>query len=50
MRGTLEVGQRADFCVLETDITAVPGREIADVAVVRTYLGGVDADRGNSGE
>lgn len=48
--GTLEVGQRADFCVLETDITAVSGREIADVAVVRTYLGGIDAGQGDSGE
>ena len=48
--GTLEVGRRADFCVLETDITALSGREIGDVSVVRTYLGGVHAARGNSGE
>jgi predicted amidohydrolase YtcJ len=47
--GTLEVGRRADFCVLETDITALTGREIGDVQVVRTYLGGI-ATRGNSGE
>jgi predicted amidohydrolase YtcJ len=48
--GTLEVGQRADFCVLETDITAMAGREIGDVAVVHTYLGGISAGRTNSGE
>jgi predicted amidohydrolase YtcJ len=48
--GTLEVGQRADFCVLETDITAMSGREISDVVVVRTYLSGSGVARGNSGE
>ena len=48
--GALEVGQRADFCVLETDITVMSGREIGDVSVVRTYLGGVHAVQGSSGE
>jgi predicted amidohydrolase YtcJ len=48
--GTLEVGRRADFCVLETDITAMSGREIGDVPVVQTYLAGSCAGRGNSGE
>ena len=48
--GTLDVGRRADFCVLETDITAMSGREIGEVAVVQTYLGGSRAERGNSGE
>jgi predicted amidohydrolase YtcJ len=49
-RGTLDVGRRADFCVLETDITALSGRDIADVPVVRTYLAGIAAGRGISGE
>ncbi|MEO7370782.1 MAG: amidohydrolase family protein, partial [Ilumatobacteraceae bacterium] len=48
--GTLEVGRRADFCVLETDITAMSGQEIGDVAVVQTYLSGFCVGRGNSGE
>ncbi|MCU1359388.1 MAG: Exoenzyme regulatory protein AepA in lipid-linked oligosaccharide synthesis cluster [Ilumatobacteraceae bacterium] len=48
--GTLDVGRRADFCVLENDITVMSGREIGDVAVMQTYLAGSCVGRGNSGE
>jgi predicted amidohydrolase YtcJ len=48
--GTLAVGAPADFCVLEKDITSMSGREIADVAVVQTYLGGLRAGRADSGD
>lgn len=48
--GTLAVGAAADFCVLEKDITTMSGREIADVGVVQTYLGGERAGPGDSGD
>ncbi|MDY7102268.1 MAG: amidohydrolase [Actinomycetota bacterium] len=43
--GRLEPGERADVCVLEADITALSGREIADVAVRSTWVGGNDVYR-----
>lgn len=48
--GTLDVGMRADFCVLEKDITAMDGRDIGDVAVTQTYLAGSIVGHGTSGE
>jgi predicted amidohydrolase YtcJ len=48
--GTLVPGMRADFCVVETDITELSGREIGDVPVMQTYLAGSLVGRGLSGE
>lgn len=38
--GTLSIGHRADFCVLDADITQMAGREISDVQVRQTWIGG----------
>ena len=38
--GSIEVGKRADFAVLEADPLAVPARELKDVPVWGTVLGG----------
>ena len=40
--GSLEVGKRADFIVLDRDIMQVPAREIPDIQVLQTW---VDGDR-----
>jgi predicted amidohydrolase YtcJ len=40
--GTLAVGRRADLCVLGADLTDLPGLDVADVIVHRTFLGGVE--------
>jgi hypothetical protein len=38
--GELSVGRRADFCVLDADITQMAGREISDVGVRQTWVAG----------
>lgn len=38
--GTLEVGKLADFIVLDRNITQIPARDIADVKVLLTVVGG----------
>lgn len=38
--GQLEVGQPADFCALEADITAMAGNEVSEVGILGTWLGG----------
>jgi len=38
--GSLEVGKLADFIVLDRDPMRIPGREIADVRVLLTVVGG----------
>jgi predicted amidohydrolase YtcJ len=38
--GLLEPGARADICVLEADITDMAGRDITDVGVRSTWVGG----------
>ena len=39
-KGTLTPGKLADFVVLGADPTAVPAREIAQVPIVATFVGG----------
>lgn len=38
--GLIAPGRRADLCLLGADPTAIPGRELADVPVLRTWLAG----------
>jgi predicted amidohydrolase YtcJ len=38
--GSLEVGKLADFIVLDRDVLKIPAREIADVRVLLTVIGG----------
>ena len=38
--GSLEVGKMADFVVLDRDLMTVPVRDIADLRVLETWLGG----------
>ena len=38
--GSLEVGKLADFIVLDRNIFTIPPREIADVRVLLTVVGG----------
>ena len=38
--GSLEVGKLADFIVLDRDVLKIPAREIADVRVLLTVVGG----------
>lgn len=45
MAGRLAAGQRADLCLLDRDITAMAGTEIAGVDVVATWVGGVEVHR-----
>jgi predicted amidohydrolase YtcJ len=44
-RGTIEVGQRADFCLAGSDITAIAGLEVAEVEVIGTWVDGVEVWR-----
>jgi predicted amidohydrolase YtcJ len=44
-RGTIEVGKRADFTVLDRDITALPPAEILKTNVALTVVGGEIAYR-----
>lgn len=39
--GSLAVGKRADFTVLEADLLEVPGDEIATISVLETWVDGV---------
>nr|WP_276584691.1 amidohydrolase [Brevibacterium permense] len=39
--GSLAVGKRADFTVLEADLLEVPGEEIAAISVLETWVDGV---------
>jgi predicted amidohydrolase YtcJ len=43
--GTLAVGARADVVVLDRDITAISGAEVADAAVDETWMNGVQVFR-----
>jgi len=38
--GAIVVGNRADLCALSTDISAIAGHEVADVAVMGTWTSG----------
>jgi hypothetical protein len=38
--GTLELGKRADFVVLDRDPFAIPSYELAEVEVLETWLDG----------
>ncbi len=44
-RGSISVGQRADFCLLGADITSIGGLEIADVPVKGTWVKGAQVWR-----
>ena len=39
-KGSLEPGKLADFIVLDKDIMEVPGNEIPNVKVIKTFIGG----------
>jgi predicted amidohydrolase YtcJ len=39
-KGSLEPGKYADFVVLEKDIMEIPGNELHDVKVLKTFLRG----------
>jgi predicted amidohydrolase YtcJ len=43
--GSIDLGRRADFCLVETDITAMSGLEVADVSVLGTWIGGAEVWR-----
>jgi predicted amidohydrolase YtcJ len=45
VRGRLVVGLAADLCLLDTDITAIAGREVSGASVVGTWLDGVEVFR-----
>jgi len=38
--GAITIGKQADLCALSADISAIAGREVADVAVTGTWTGG----------
>ena len=38
--GSLEKGKKADFVILDKDIMKIPIREVPDVKVLKTYIGG----------
>ena len=38
--GTLELGKRADFIVIDRDIFAIPGKEIRGTEVLQTWING----------
>ncbi len=40
IKGTLEPGKLADFIVIDRDIFHIPGREIKDTKVLKTYVNG----------
>lgn len=40
VRGSLEVGKLADLVVLDRDILTCPDKEVAELKVLRTYVGG----------
>lgn len=40
VRGTIESGKYADFVILDRDVFQTPHREIREISVLKTYLGG----------
>jgi len=40
-KGSIEVGKYADFVILDKDIMKVPGNDLPNVKVVKTYINGV---------
>jgi predicted amidohydrolase YtcJ len=40
IKGTMEEGKLADFIVLDRDIFKIPTKEISDIKVIGTYIGG----------
>ncbi|MDR2435349.1 MAG: amidohydrolase [Treponema sp.] len=40
IKGTLEAGKLADFIVLDRDVFKIPAKEISDIKVKQTWLGG----------
>ena len=47
-RGSLAPGRAADLCLLDTDITAVAGRDVSGAQVVGTWLDGVEVFRASA--
>jgi predicted amidohydrolase YtcJ len=39
-KGSLEPGKFADFVILNSDIMAIPGKDIQKTKVLATYIGG----------
>jgi predicted amidohydrolase YtcJ len=44
-RGRLAPGSAADLCLLDTDVTAISGREVSAASVTATWVDGVEVFR-----
>ncbi len=42
IKGSLEAGKLADFIVLDKDLFSIKTEEITGVAVLNTYVGGIE--------
>jgi predicted amidohydrolase YtcJ len=40
IKGSIEVGKLADFCVIDEDILSVDPHQIQDIAILKTIAGG----------